>query len=287
MSVRAGFIGLGNIGRPMAERLLVGGLDTTVLDLAPEPVAALVGQGAKAADSARALAARCDVIGICVRDDNDVRGVVYGESGLLAGAEPGTILAIHSTIVPSTVREIGAAAAEHGVGVVDACITGGEAGAREGTLTYMVGGEAQHLERCRPVFETAARLIVHTGELGTGAALKLCNNLMTYLAWVSAFEATLLARSSGLSQEKLEEVTRASGNLTDPMLAFLALHKIPDEVRTSPDLQDRLRGFVTLAEKDLAATLAFARELGVALPGAGLAQQLMGRVYGLEDDKRR
>jgi 3-hydroxyisobutyrate dehydrogenase-like beta-hydroxyacid dehydrogenase len=117
--------------------------------------------------------------------------------------------------------------------------------------------------------------------------LKLCNNLMTYLAWLSAFEAQLLARASGLADEVFEEVTRATKNLTDPMHAFLAIHKLPDETRRGAAFQARLRGFATLAEKDLAVTLAFAREQGVALPGTGLAQQLMGRVYGLEDPKRR
>ena len=287
MPLRAGFVGLGNIGRPMAERLVAGGLATTVHDLFEPPVRELVAQGAKAAASPRELAAACDVIGVCVRDDADVRAVVYGAEGLLAGAARGSVIALHSTILPSTVKEVGAAAAERGVGLVDACVSGGEAGARQGTLTYMVGGSADDLEKCRPAFETSGKRIVHTGPLGTGAAVKLCNNLMTYLAWLSAFEAQLLARASGVAQDAFEEVTRSTGNLTDAMLAFLTIHKLPDETRRGEAFQARLRGFATLAEKDLAVTLAFARENGVALPGTGLAQQLMARVYGLEDPKRR
>lgn len=287
MSTRAGFVGLGSIGRPMARRLCAGGLSTTVFDLVPAAVDELVAAGAARADSARAVAAAADVVGVCVRDDADVQAVVLGADGLLAGAAPGTVIAIHSTILPRTVREIGAAASARGVAVVDACVTGGPMGAEQGRLTYMVGGEAADLERCRPVFATAARTIVHTGALGTGAATKLCNNLMTYLGFLAALEATTLARAAGLATEAFEEVTRSNGNLTDQMQAFLMLHRLPAEQRREPGFQQMLRSYTTLAEKDLAVTLAFAREHGVALPGTGLCQQLMARVYGLDDPNRR
>ena len=166
-------------------------------------------------------------------------------------------------------------------------LTGGAAGARQGTLTYIVGGEKAHLERCRPAFESSAKQIIHTGALGSGAATKLCNNLMTYQGFLAAFEATLLARSAALSQDALEEVGRSNGNLNDQQLAFLALHKVPAEQRTSDSFQQMLRGFLDLADKDLRVTLAFAREHGVALPGTGLCQQVMARVYGVEDERQR
>ena len=287
MALRAGFIGLGNIGKPMAQRLVAGGLETTVLDSVQAPVDELVREGAKSASSPRELASRCDVIGVCVRDDADVRAVCEGESGLFAGAAPGSVIALHSTILPSTARALGAAAAARGIGLLDACVTGGAAGAAAGKLTYIVGGESAHLERCRPAFATSAAKIVHTGPLGSGASTKLCNNLMTYLAWLSAFESLHLARAAGLSQERLEEVTRSNGNMTDPMLAYIALHKVPEETRKSAGFQATMRGFTTLAEKDLAVTLAFARECGVSLPGTALVSQLMGRLYALDDVGRR
>jgi len=287
VTLRVGFVGLGNIGKPMARRLAAAGLSTTVCDVVEASVDELARVGAAPARSPRELAARAEVIGVCVRDDADVRAVVYGDDGLLAGAAVGSVIALHSTILPSTVREVGAAAAERGVGVVDACVTGGAANAAAGKLTVIAGGDPAQLERCRPAFEAYAVKIVHTGPLGSGAATKLCNNLMTYLAWVSAFESFHLARAAGLSQEKLEEVTKSNGNLTEPMRAFLALHKAPEETRRSSGFQAMLRSFTTLAEKDLAVTLAFARELGVALPGTGLAAQLMARVYGLDDPARR
>jgi 3-hydroxyisobutyrate dehydrogenase-like beta-hydroxyacid dehydrogenase len=271
----------------MARRLVAGGLDTTVFDVTASAVDGLVAAGARRASCAGDVARAADVVGICVRDDADVNAVVHGADGLLAGASPGLVIAVHSTVLPSTVRAIGEAAAARGVAVVDACITGGAVGAEQGTLTYMVGGDAADLERCRPAFETCAEKIVHTGPLGSGTGVKLCNNLMTYLGFLAAFEATLLARRAGLSAQALEEVTRANGNMTTQMLAFLSLHRVPAAQRAEPGFQDLLRGFTTLAEKDLAVTLAFARENGVALPGAALCQQLMARVYGLDDENRR
>jgi 3-hydroxyisobutyrate dehydrogenase-like beta-hydroxyacid dehydrogenase len=287
VAIRAGFVGLGNIGLPMARRLPAAGLETTVFDVVPERVAAAVEAGAKAAGSPRELAARSDVIGVCVRDDADVRAVLEGEQGLLAGAAPGAVIAVHSTVQPATVVAAARVAAERGVGVVDACVTGGAAGAAQGTLTVMAGGDAALIDRGRPFFDCFAKKVVHTGPLGSGCKMKLCNNLMTYLAWTSIYEATMLARAAGLSQEVLEEVTGSNGNLTDPMRAFIAAHKAPDEVRRSDGFQKAMRGYVEVAEKDLAATLALARECGITLPGTAMASQIMARVYGLEDPKRR
>jgi 3-hydroxyisobutyrate dehydrogenase-like beta-hydroxyacid dehydrogenase len=287
MALRAGFIGLGNIGKPMARRLVAAGFETTVHDLAAAPVHELVAAGAKAVATARAVGASSDYVGLCVRDDADLRAVALGPEGLFAGADAGTIVAVHSTVQPKTVAELAEASAARGIAVLDACITGGAVGAAQGTLTVMVGGDASHLAKIRPALESFAKLIVHAGPLGTGAKLKLCNNLMTYLAWTSAYEATLLARAAGLPQQVLEDVTRSNGNLTDPMLAFLGLHKAPEETRRSENFQAMVTRFVELAEKDLAATLELARECGVALPGAGLASQIMARVYGLDDTKRR
>ncbi len=287
MGIRAGFIGLGNIGLPMAKRLVAAGLPTTVCDALPERVRQLEAAGARGAATPREVAAASDAIGVCVRDDADVRSVMRGADGVLAGAARGTVVAIHSTVQPATVEEVAVEAQRCGVEVIDACITGGAAGAAQGTLTVMAGGAAAALERARPLLDCFAKKVVHTGPLGSGCKTKLCNNLMTYLAWISAYEASLLARAAGLSPAVLEEVTGSNGNLTEPMRAFLALHKAPEASRTSEGFQGLLRGFVEIAEKDLAATLALARQCGIALPGTALASQLMARVYGLEDPRRR
>ncbi len=286
MSIRAGFIGLGNIGKPMAERLLHGGLETTVFDVNAQAVQELEAMGARAAASCSDVARHADVIGVCVRDDAEVRSVVLGGDGILAGAAKGSVIALHSTILPRTVHEMADAAAARGVGVVDAPITGGAIAAGSGTLCYIVGGDADLVERCRPVFATAAGKIVHTGALGSGAAVKLCNNLIGYLGFLAAFEATLLARSTNLSLEALDEVTRHNGVMTDQMRLFLALRRNVEENPNDETMQALIGGLTNLAEKDLAVALEFAREHGVELPGATLCRQLMGRVYGLRDDTR-
>lgn len=287
MTTRAGFLGLGNIGLPMAKRLAAAGLPTTVFDVVPERVAELVAAGAKGAATPREVAAASDVLGVCVRDDDDVRGVMGGADGILAGASRGLVVTIHSTVQPATVEEVAAQAQPHGVSVIDACITGGAAGAAQGTLTVMAGGDAAVVDRARPFLDCFAKKVVNTGPLGSGCKMKLCNNLMTYLAWTSIYEATMLARAAGLSQEVLEEVTGSNGNLTEPMRAFIALHKAPEAARKSEGFQASMRGFVEIAEKDLAATLALARECGITLPGTATASQIMARVYALEDPKRR
>jgi len=287
MALRAGFVGLGDMGRPMAERLVAGGIETTVYDVAEAPIRALVEQGAKAAASPRELAAASQVVGVCVRDDDDVRAVCLGEDGLFAGAARGTVIAVHSTVLPSTVIELAAAGSERGVFVIDACVTGGAQRARDRQLTLLMGGDPKHTETARAAFETSAEKIIHCGELGNGCKTKLCINLITYLQWAAAFESLTLARAVGLPVQVLEEAGLANGQLTPLMVRFLAGHKLPDEVRKSEAVQKTLRGHMVVAEKDLAWTLALARKAGVALPAAGLVSQLMARLYGVEDPGRR
>lgn len=286
MAIRVGFIGLGNIGRPMAECLVAGGLDTIVFDHRPEALAPFAGHGARLAASCAEVARHAEVIGVCVRDDADVLSVAMGAGGLVAHAVPGSIIALHSTILPDTVLEVGKAAAARGIGVVDAPITSAAGGAEKGALTYMVGGPAELVDRCQPVFATAAARIVHTGALGSGATAKLCNNLMGYLAFLAAYEATLLADSSGLAFEALVEVTRG-GHLTPTMQDFASFRRLVGARPDDTALQGRARTFADLAEKDLAVTLTFARQRGITLPGTGLCQQLMARVYGVDDPRRR
>ncbi len=287
MTLRVGFIGLGNQGLPIAANLVPAGFETTVYDLAPEPVATLVAAGAKAADSPRALAARADVIGICVPADEHVRAVVLGEDGVLAGAARGTVIAIHSTILPETAQELARVAAPLGVDVLDACVTGGAARAKARQLTFLVGGAPEALERARPVLEVSAAKVLHAGEVGNGAKLKLCLNVITYIQWAAAYESFQLAGATGLPPELLEEAGQANGQLTPLMLSFLALHKAPDAARASDSMQAMLRGHMHVAEKDLAWALELARRAGVSLPVGGLVSQLMARLYGVVDAGRR
>jgi 3-hydroxyisobutyrate dehydrogenase len=287
MAVRVGFIGLGNQGKPIAAHLAPAGFETTVYDLADEPVRELVETGARAAKSPREVGERADVVGICVPADDHVRAVVYGEDGLLAGLKPGAVIAIHSTVLPRTATEIADAARAHGVAVLDACVTGGAERAKQKQITYIVGGDAAALEKVRPVFECNSVKIIHAGELGNGAKLKLCINLITYIQWAAAYESWALAEAIGLPQEVLEEAGQANGQLTQLMINYRGGLKLPDAVKKSEPYQKLMRNHMSVAEKDLAWVLALAREAEIALPVGGLVSQLMGRLYNVQDPNRR
>ncbi len=287
MTVRAGFVGIGKMGEPIAVRLAAVGIETTVYDVRREAVDGLVAKGAKAAASPREVAERSDVIGVCVPADHHVREVLSGPDGILAGARKGSVVAVHSTILPSTAEEVAALAAEHGVGLLDACVTGGDERALLGKLTVLTGGTPEHVEKARPYLEAFAERIVHAGPIGMGCKLKLCVNVMTYLQWAAAFESFALARAVGLPVEILEEAGKSNGQLTDLMIAYLRIHSLPPQIQKSEAMQSRVRGQMHTAEKDLAHALELAREAGLALPTAALVSQGMARLYAVEDASRR
>jgi 3-hydroxyisobutyrate dehydrogenase len=287
MVIRVGFIGLGNQGKPIAAHLAPAGFETTVYDLAEEPVRELVAGGARAAKSPREVGERADVIGICVPADEHVRAVVYGEEGLFAGVKPGAVIAIHSTILPETALEIAEAAKPLGVAVLDACVTGGAERAKQKQITYIVGGDADALEKARPVFESNSVKIIHAGALGDGAKLKFCINLITYIQWAAAYESFQLAKAIGLPTQVLEEAGQANGQLTQLMVNYLGGVKLPEAARKSEPVQKLMRNHMTIAEKDLAGVLTLARGAELSLPVAALVSQMMARLYGVEDPKRR
>ena len=287
MALRVGFIGLGNQGKPIAAHLAPAGFETTVFDLAEEPVRELVAGGAHAARSPREVGERADVIGICVPADGHVRAVAYGPDGLLAGVKPGAVIAIHSTILPETALEIAEAAKPLGVAVLDACVTGGAERAKQKQITYIVGGDADALEKARPVLASNSVKIIHAGALGDGAKLKFCINLITYIQWAAAYESFQLAKAIGLNTDMLEQAGQANGQLTQLMVNYLNGVKLPEAARKSEPVQKLMRNHMTIAEKDLAGVLALAREAQLALPVGALVSQLMARIYGVEDANRR
>jgi 3-hydroxyisobutyrate dehydrogenase-like beta-hydroxyacid dehydrogenase len=176
--LRAGFIGLGSQGAPMARRIAESGIPLTLWARRPASLEPFADSGAKTASTPAELAANSDVIGLCVRDDNDVEQVTAGTDGLLAGITAGTIIAVHSTVHPDTVRALAARAAEKGAFVVDAPVSGGQPAASVGRLLVMAGGEEEHVERARPVFATYGDPIVYLGPLGSGQVTKLLNNTL-------------------------------------------------------------------------------------------------------------
>jgi 3-hydroxyisobutyrate dehydrogenase-like beta-hydroxyacid dehydrogenase len=272
-----GFIGLGNIGRPMAKQLLKLSEPVWVFDVVPAASAELVALGANAAASPAELARLCGIIGICVRDDKDVDALLYGSEGLFANAQAGSIIAIHSTVTQDAILRWHKDAQKLGLQIIDAPITGGAAGAEAGTLCYMVGGDEATIERCRPVFLCSGSKIVHGGAIGTGIALKLCNNLMTYAAFTAVHEGFKLATACGLDPEKLLEVGQANGVVTPQMTAFISGR---NALTGSPELLQQFFGpHAALGTKDLAAALQTADKLSVALPGTQKNSELIEDVF--------
>ena len=271
-----GFIGLGNIGRPMARQLMKLGEELWVYDIVPAAVAALATRGARAGTGVRDLAERCRIIGVCVRDEPEVNGVLHGADGLLAHAQPDAIIALHSTVNQAAILAWAAQARARGVHLLDAPITGGAAGAEAATLTYMVGGTGELVERCRPLFLTSGQKIIHAGPVGTGILLKLCNNLMAYAAFAAADEAERLALAGGLDRGLLAEVGRSNGVVTPQMEAFLANRS---QLAAAGKLRQAFAPFAQLARKDLGAALTSARELRLALPSTERVAEIIERVF--------
>lgn len=273
-----GFLGLGNIGQPMAEHLLRLEEPVWVYDVMPGPMAALREQGARTAASPAELAAACGHIGICVRDDADVEELLQGPDGLLTHARPDTVIAIHSTVTQASVLRWAEAASERSLHLLDAPISGGADGARQGSLCYMVGADEALLERCRPIFMTSAARIVHAGPLGTGIALKLCNNLMSYLAFAAIHEASNLAEACGLELESLRAVGEINGVVTPQMWQFLEGRNAV-AAQGAEALEQVFGGFARLGEKDLQAALASGEQLGLSMPATRCVEEWISDVF--------
>ncbi len=264
-----GFIGLGQIGAPMAGRLVAwpGGLH--VFDLRPEARAPLVEKGAIEAGSVGELGSRCELISVMVLDDDQVRTVV---AELLTTAPAGTIIAVHSTIRAETAEELAVTAATQGVDLLDVPVSGGFIGAHDGTLAAMVGGERAAHERVKEVFQSWASVIVHMGPAGAGTRTKLARNLMHFIAYTGAAEAQRLAEASGLDLKKLARVVRHSDSVTGGPGAIM-LRDTTDPLQPGDDWYDVLSHTRDLGEKDLTFALELATELGVDLPLARQALQ--------------
>jgi 3-hydroxyisobutyrate dehydrogenase-like beta-hydroxyacid dehydrogenase len=275
---KIGFIGLGRIGKPMAKNILDAGYDLTVYDLREEAVTELVRRGAASAQSPRDVAQHADLIALAVVDDAQVDEVLIGAHGVFESALPGSIVAIHSTVLPQTVKRLAEIALRKGVHVIDAPVSGGETGARGKSLCYMVGGEASLLERCREVFSTSAAQIFHMGELGSGAAAKLIVQVVTCLNMLAAHEAETIAGKTGLDFAALQQLlhlSSAQSFVVDNWLERFKLAGDPMEIR---------RKRTDVFQKSLVPALELARQLGLSLAGAELAERLMPRIMGIEDE---
>jgi 3-hydroxyisobutyrate dehydrogenase-like beta-hydroxyacid dehydrogenase len=269
-----GFVGLGNIGAAMAKRLPAESL--RVHDIRAEAMTSFVEQGAHAG-SLKDLATACEVISIVVLTDAQVRSVV-GE--LLDNARPGTVIAIHSTIDTQTAPQLAEAAARKGVYVIDAPVSGGAAGAAAGRLAVMVGGERQAYETAKPVFRHWAELVLHVGPAGAGTHCKLARNLLTFAGFAAAAEASKLAEAAGIDLRKLGAVVRQSDMISGGPGAIM-VRASTAELDPADGLRPIFEHTRALGEKDLALALAMGEALGVDLPFAALARQVLAAGLGV------
>ncbi|MVZ99608.1 NAD-binding protein [Actinomadura sp. LD22] len=284
--VRVGWVGLGDIGKPMATRLAAqqseAGLALGVFDLAAAPVEELVAAGAKAAGGAGALAAGSDVLCVMVNNDEQVRSVL---DEVLAAAPAGLTVAVHSTVAPGTPAELAELAARKGVRLVDAPVSGGVMGAGTGELAIMVGGTEEAFAAVRPVLDVLAKKVVHAGPIGAGTRFKLARNLMHYAAFTAATEAQRLAEAAGLDIVALGEVVRHTDALTGGPGAIMYRD-------TTAEMAPGSFWFTTfghlrqLAEKDLDFAIALADELGVEVPMARIARERLAPGLGFPEEQR-
>lgn len=208
---KVGFIGLGTMGKPFAENIATAaGFDLIVYDLNPQPVAALVRFGARAAISSREVAQHSEIVSIAVQHEDDVDAVLRGPAGVFAGAHPGLIIMIHSSLHPAKMQQVAAEAASYDVEVLDAQMSGAARGVQSRTLCLMVGGDAVVLDRCRPMLETTASRIFLLGGVGMGALTKIAQNTMTAIHLLAASEGFRLAETGGVDLEVFQELVRAS-----------------------------------------------------------------------------
>ncbi|MDO9495088.1 MAG: NAD(P)-dependent oxidoreductase [Nocardioides sp.] len=276
--LRVGFVGLGNIGKPMALRLAAAdGIDLTVFDVAREPLVELEAAGAGVAESVAALAAGSDVVCVMVRDDDQVRDVLGEILGVAGDAQT---VVIHSTVAPTTPAELADTAARHGVKVVDAPVSGGAMGAADGTLAIMVGGSDEAFAAARPALEAMGSLVTHAGPIGAGTKLKLARNLMHFVAFTAATEAQRLAEAAGLDLVELGKVVRHTDAITGGPGAIM--HRATTAPLDKDDFWygvfDHVRA---LGEKDLTFAIALADELDVDVPMAQEALARLGKGLGL------
>ena len=274
---RVGFIGLGNIGKPMALRLTKweGGL--TVFDLAPEPLAELEAAGARVAGSVAELAAECGVISIMVNTDDQVRDVI---GQVLGAAQPGTALVVHSTISPDLPPRLEDLGGRHDLLVVDAPVSGGAMGAADGTLAIMVGGTEAAFEAVRGPLGLMGTEVVHCGPIGNGTAAKLARNLLHFVAFTATGEALRLAEAAGIDLQALGRIVRHTDSITGGPGAIMhrdTTAPIPEGDFWGPVFEHvRLIG-----EKDLSHAIELADRLGVDVPMAHFALDNLAVALGL------
>ena len=264
-SLRLGWIGTGIMGGAICGRLLDAGFPLTISSRSRSRAESLLARGAHWADSPRGVAAASDAVFTCVGYPSDVREVVLGDDGVLAGLRPGTLSIDMTTSEPALAASIAEAAAARGVVALDAPVSGGDVGAREGRLTVMVGGDAAAVGRLDPVWKVIALRVVHCGPPGAGQHTKLVNQIAIASTMMGVCEALLYAHRSGLDPQRVLEAIGPGA------AASWALQNLAPRIVKG----DFAPGFlVEHFLKDLGIALAECRRMKLVLPGAALAEQL-------------
>jgi 2-hydroxy-3-oxopropionate reductase len=271
MTERVGYIGLGIMGRPMALNLLKAGYPVSVWARRAESMEPLVEAGAKACASPADVARQSDIVFTNVSDTADVEAVILGPDGIIHGAESGSVVVDDSTISPLATREMAGQLREKGIEMLDAPVSGGEQGAIDGTLSMMVGGKSEVFERVRPLFEVLGRNIVLVGDNGAGQVAKMCNQVVIAQTMAAVGEAFTLAEAADVDPAKVREA----------LLGGFAGSKVM-EVHGQRMLDDNFApGFkAKLHRKDMKIALETAAALGVGVPGAAVATQLINALVG-------
>jgi len=268
-----GFIGLGNMGGPMAQNLLKAGHKVQGFDLVGESLDRAVAAGATAAKSAAAAAEGAEIVVTMLPAGRHVRQVLV-DGGVLAAAAKGTLFIECSTIDVATARDMHAAAEAAGVAMVDAPVSGGTAGAAAATLTFMVGGSEVAFARAQPVCEKMGKAVIHAGGPGNGQAAKICNNMILGVTMIGVCEALVLAETLGLDHQKLYDISSKSSGSCWSLNTYCP---VPGPVPASPANNDYRPGFAAeMMLKDLILAQEAARAGGAATPMGAAAAALYG-----------
>jgi 2-hydroxy-3-oxopropionate reductase len=263
--LRVGYIGLGLMGKSIARNIGKAGFPLVVHNRSRAAVDELVAEGAQAAASPAELAAQVDVVFTNLPDSPDVERVALGPGGILEGAHPGLVFVDNSTILPASARKIAEALAAKGVASLDAPVSGGDIGARNGTLAIMVGGPAEALETVRPVFQAMGKSITHVGESGAGQIAKAANQIMVAAQMVAMGELLVFARKAGADPKKVVEAIK--GGAAQCWTLDVKPPRLWEGNRT-PGFKAHMQA------KDLHIVLESAREYGIPLPSAAVHAQL-------------
>jgi 3-hydroxyisobutyrate dehydrogenase len=269
-----GFVGLGNMGGPMAANLLKAGHKLKVFDLSQEAMARIAGAGAASVSSAIEAAKGAEAVITMLPSGEHVRAIYLGPQGLIAAAFPGTLLIDCSTIDVATAREVSAVASAAGHDMLDAPVSGGTGGAQAATLTFMAGGSENAFARAQPILSAMGKTVVHAGAAGNGQAAKICNNMILGISMIAVSEAFTLGEKLGLSHQTLFDIASKSSGQCWSLTSYCP---VPGPVPASPANRDYAAGFTAaMMLKDLKLAQEASRMAGANTPLGAEAAALYG-----------